>query len=138
MFLNYKFVLTKKFFFYYRYKLPSNVFEKNSNNSCFCEKQKDWRGKVTEYCSPSGIFNTSKCNFGAPLLSSFPHFYLADKSLMNHVDGLKPEKDLHETYVDLHSVSNKFYILEINRIGVGLDLLDIHFFVISMGFFNEY
>lgn len=41
----------------------------------------------------------------APLYVSFPHFLNADPSLINAVDGLSPEKDKHESFVKINSVS---------------------------------
>lgn len=38
------------------------------------------------------------------MLSSFPHFYKADKSLLEQIDGLNPRQEDHETYIDLHPV----------------------------------
>ncbi|XP_058800760.1 lysosome membrane protein 2-like isoform X2 [Phymastichus coffea] len=86
-----------------RYKLSGDVFTANSShNSCYCHKRFNDTGGKNLICSPKGIFNTSVCNFGAPILSSLPHFYLADESLLDNIDGLKPKEKLHETYVDIH------------------------------------
>ncbi|XP_011496150.1 PREDICTED: sensory neuron membrane protein 2-like [Ceratosolen solmsi marchali] len=86
-----------------RYKLPEDVFTTSStHNSCFCQKHTDDFGNATYICAPKGLFNTSACNFGAPMLSSFPHFYQADKSLLKYVDGMKPKQELHDSYIDLH------------------------------------
>jgi hypothetical protein len=68
-------------------------------------------GNMTYNCAPKGLFNTSACNFGAPMLSSFPHFYQADKSLLEYIDGMEPKKELHDSYIDLHPVSSIIYIL---------------------------
>uniref|UniRef100_A0A3Q2ST58 Scavenger receptor class B, member 2a n=1 Tax=Fundulus heteroclitus TaxID=8078 RepID=A0A3Q2ST58_FUNHE len=38
---------------------------------------------------------------GAPIVVSFPHFYQADPAYINAVDGLNPNKEEHETYLDL-------------------------------------
>lgn len=37
----------------------------------------------------------------APLYSSFPHFYNADPSLLEQIDGLNPQKELHESYLKI-------------------------------------
>ncbi|KAG7250870.1 hypothetical protein CRUP_032215, partial [Coryphaenoides rupestris] len=37
----------------------------------------------------------------APIVVSFPHFYQADPMYINAVDGLSPNKEDHETYLDL-------------------------------------
>ena len=40
-----------------------------------------------------------------PVVLSPPHFYQSDKSLLEAVHGLNPEKSKHETYVDIEPVS---------------------------------
>lgn len=35
---------------------------------------------------------------------SFPHFYQADPAYINAVDGLNPNQEEHETYLDLQPV----------------------------------
>ncbi|XP_039448528.1 protein croquemort-like [Culex pipiens pallens] len=52
-----------------------------------------------------GMFDVSGCNFGAPLLVSFPHFYLADPSYLNRVSGLSPMRNAHEFRYALHPFS---------------------------------
>jgi hypothetical protein len=41
---------------------------------------------------------------GAPLMLSFPHFYLGDPRLLEEVEGLKPDPEKHEMYLDVHEV----------------------------------
>lgn len=41
---------------------------------------------------------------------SFPHFYQADPKYINAIDGLSPNKDEHETYLDLQPVRLSFVI----------------------------
>ena len=86
-----------------RYKPPVDMFSPKED-SCFCKNKKNG----IRNCPPYGVFNSSACVFGAPMLSSFPHFYLANKTMLNYVDGLEPKKKLHESYVDLHAVSAIF------------------------------
>lgn len=43
-----------------------------------------------------GVFNASKCKFDTPAFVSFPHFYLADKSYTDVIDGMNPNKEDHE------------------------------------------
>lgn len=42
---------------------------------------------------------------GAPAYLSFPHFYQADPALLDAVEGLKPEKEKHQTYFLIQPVS---------------------------------
>ncbi|RVE67790.1 hypothetical protein OJAV_G00085180 [Oryzias javanicus] len=45
------------------------------------------------------------CREGAPIVVSFPHFYQADPEYINAVDGMNPNKEEHETYLDLQPTS---------------------------------
>ncbi|XP_021917908.1 scavenger receptor class B member 1-like [Zootermopsis nevadensis] len=81
-----------------RFRAPRDVFanpDVNPENACYCHPD-------TETCPPSGIFNASPCAFGAPVMISFPHFYLGDPSLLQTVEGLKPDPQKHYGYLDLH------------------------------------
>ena len=81
-----------------RYKFTPDAFNySDTQNKCFCPKIDGSR-----VCPPAGLFNISACNYGSPLLSSFPHFYGADKSLLKQIDGLNPRQEDHESYVDIH------------------------------------
>lgn len=53
---------------------------------------------------PSGVMNISTCNFDYPMFMSFPHFYGADDSYLEAVDGLAPDKEKHQAYFTLEPV----------------------------------
>ncbi|CAG5108740.1 Similar to crq: Protein croquemort (Drosophila melanogaster) [Cotesia congregata] len=57
------------------------------SRACYCQGVE---------CQPSGTLNVSSCKFGAPAFISLPHFYLADPSYLDAVDGLSPSKNKHE------------------------------------------
>ncbi|KAJ4444622.1 hypothetical protein ANN_06418 [Periplaneta americana] len=85
-----------------RYRVPRNTFDNpdvNPENACFCHQD-------VESCLPSGLFNASPCTFGAPVVMSFPHFYLGDPALQEIVDGLNPDPEKHDGYIDIHQASN--------------------------------
>ncbi|XP_037930275.1 scavenger receptor class B member 1-like, partial [Teleopsis dalmanni] len=63
--------------------------QNNPDNECFDTK---------DYAPVKGLQNISPCQFGAPVYISNPHFYAADTSLLDAVEGLKPNKSLHETF----------------------------------------
>lgn len=44
----------------------------------------------------TGVQDLSRCRYGAPVFASFPHFYLADKSYVNAVNGIHPQRSEHE------------------------------------------
>jgi scavenger receptor class B protein 1 len=79
----------------YRFAPASNVFgtpAENPRNQCFCKD---------DLCPPSGLFNVSACQHGSPIMLSWPHFYDADPTLVEAVDGLNPTKDKHQFQLDL-------------------------------------
>ena len=81
-----------------RYKPVVNAFgdsNKNSDNKCYCEAR--WNN-----CPPSGTHDVSKCFGGSPLLISYPHFYEGDQKLYNSVEGLEPNQELHESFLDIY------------------------------------
>ena len=82
-----------------RFAPPANVFgtpEENPANACFCNGG---------HCSPSGLFNISSCQFGSPLVMSWPHFFQADPKLLEDVIGLEPDQEKHQFQLDVLPVS---------------------------------
>lgn len=65
----------------------------NPDNKCYCQ----------ENCQevPSGLLNVSSCWYGVPVFVSYPHFYNADPSYVDAVEGIKPDKDRHEMVIIL-------------------------------------
>ncbi|XP_076278202.1 scavenger receptor class B member 1 [Lasioglossum baleicum] len=85
----------------YRYQIPNNFFTTTPDeNTCFCPKESN--DISFRRCPPTGLFNVSSCGFGSPMLISFPHFYSADESLFDEIDGLTPKQEHRESYLDLH------------------------------------
>ncbi|XP_076006773.1 lysosome membrane protein 2a isoform X2 [Genypterus blacodes] len=80
----------------YRFAPPADVLmspKDNPANEGFCVPAGD--------CLGTGVLKVSVCREGAPIVVSFPHFYQADPKYINAVDGLSPNKEEHETYLDL-------------------------------------
>lgn len=50
---------------------------------------------------PSGVLNISLCKWGAPAFISLPHFYLADPSYRENIDGMEPSKIKHELSISI-------------------------------------
>ena len=44
---------------------------------------------------------TEELPLGAPIALSYPHFYQADPSFLEAVEGLTPSKEEHQFYVDV-------------------------------------
>ncbi|XP_058791990.1 protein croquemort-like isoform X2 [Phymastichus coffea] len=61
--------------------------DKVPSRKCYCEDSQ---------CQPSGTLNVSLCKWGAPAFVSLPHFYLADKSYLQNISGMNPQKEKHE------------------------------------------
>jgi len=66
-----------------------NTAEETPENSCF-----DGAGY-------SGLYNVSECQYGAPILISWPHFFQADPVLLNDAKGLSPDPSKHSSYYDI-------------------------------------
>ncbi|XP_014255166.1 scavenger receptor class B member 1 isoform X2 [Cimex lectularius] len=64
------------------------------DNKCYCPGSED--------CPVDGFQDISPCQFGAPVYTSYPHFYgVKDESITNAVEGLNPNKEKHETIVKI-------------------------------------
>ena len=86
----------------YRFVPTSNAFgtpKENPDNACYCNNP----GGCPDV--PSGVFNVSICQFGSPVMLSWPHFFQADTKLLEAVEGLKPNKNDHQFYIDAQPVS---------------------------------
>ncbi|XP_071972393.1 lysosome membrane protein 2 [Engystomops pustulosus] len=84
----------------YRFTPPAKVFANvtiNPNNAGFCVPEGN--------CLPSGLLNVSMCKEGAPIILSSPHFYQADKSVIDSIVGISPKKEDHETFLDINPLT---------------------------------
>lgn len=81
-----------------RFQATRSVFaksEENPENACYCQQDR-------EFCPPSGLLKISSCVYGVPFVVSFPHFYLGDPRLLEEVEGLNPDPEKHNSYLDVH------------------------------------
>ena len=79
----------------YRFAPPEDIFDPaNPDNACFNMAN----GEVQ---TPKGIFNMSACQYGSPIMMSWPNFFQADQSLRNAVEGLKPDPTKHQFFMDI-------------------------------------
>jgi scavenger receptor class B protein 1 len=62
---------------------------------------------------PSGVMNISACKYSVPIFMSYPHFFEADSFYLNGIEGLKPDKEMHQSYITLEPVSRNFAISNI-------------------------
>ncbi|XP_035196634.1 scavenger receptor class B member 1 isoform X2 [Oxyura jamaicensis] len=80
----------------YRFVAPKTLFANGTDyppNEGFCP------------CRQSGIQNVSTCRLNAPMFISHPHFYNADPSLVDAVEGLHPSKEHHALFLDVHPMT---------------------------------
>ncbi|XP_041107147.1 lysosome membrane protein 2-like [Polyodon spathula] len=81
----------------YRFSPPPEVLaspEINPANAGFCVP--------AGQCLGTGVLKISVCRKGAPVVISFPHFYQADQKYVDAIEGLSPNKDDHETFLDIN------------------------------------
>lgn len=84
----------------YRFSPPSKVFANvtvNPDNAGFCVPAGN--------CLGSGLLNVSLCKQGAPIVMSSPHFYQADEKFVHDVFGMRPNKEWHQTIIDLNPLT---------------------------------
>jgi hypothetical protein len=59
-------------------------------------------------CNLDGVQNLETCQM-APVIASFPHFYLADPVFRDYIqDSITPNKEKHQTYVEIDPVIIRF------------------------------
>uniref|UniRef100_A0A673AXN7 Scavenger receptor class B, member 2c n=1 Tax=Sphaeramia orbicularis TaxID=375764 RepID=A0A673AXN7_9TELE len=81
----------------YRFTPPRSVLaskEENEANTGFCVSPKE--------CLGTGLLKVSPCRKGAPVVASFPHFYLAENKYVDAIEGMSPERIHHQTFLDLN------------------------------------
>ncbi|KAM7368856.1 hypothetical protein PAMP_013161 [Pampus punctatissimus] len=81
----------------YRFTPPRSVLaskEENPANEGFCV--------TPEECLGTGLLKVSPCRNGAPVVASFPHFYLGDTKYVDAIEGMSPERQHHQTFLDLN------------------------------------
>ncbi|XP_077984532.1 lysosome membrane protein 2-like [Glandiceps talaboti] len=83
-----------------RFAGPSYVFDNATDyppNSGFCIPD-------VNHCLPSGFLDVSKCQQGAPIVLSLPH-YLFVKDQSHVLPFMNPSMEEHQTYVEAHRLT---------------------------------
>lgn len=82
----------------YRFELPETVFHraKRREDDCFTLPGDEQL--------PNGVADVSPCYYNFPFGISLPHFYGAVDEVLDMVEGLKPEKGKHGSYVIVEPV----------------------------------
>ena len=97
----------------WRYRAARDLLDYDVNkNLCFCpgfekclkrkEGKDEWdKSNCTdqEICQ-NGLLHAKGCYGGVPVVLSQPHFFLCDESLANAIDGMAPNEDDHDSYLD--------------------------------------
>ncbi|XP_046683600.1 scavenger receptor class B member 1-like isoform X1 [Homalodisca vitripennis] len=76
----------------YRYHFRKGALDNGHNetaNKCFCRKGN---------CLPAGLIDVTDCYYGFPIALSYPHFMEADETLIDSVEGIRPNPDIHSTH----------------------------------------
>jgi scavenger receptor class B protein 1 len=92
-----------------RFTPPSNVLgahddldptRRNVGNECYCLKDENYK------CFKSGVLNLGPAqredlDLRPPVALSLPHFYNADPSYVDAIEGMRPVKEKHEFFMDV-------------------------------------
>ncbi|XP_029455769.1 lysosome membrane protein 2 [Rhinatrema bivittatum] len=84
----------------YRFVPPSKLFANasvNPENAGFCVPAGN--------CLRSGVLNISVCKQDAPIFLSNPHFYQADDKFIYDIEGMHPNQEEHETFLDINPLT---------------------------------
>ncbi|XP_030046438.1 lysosome membrane protein 2 [Microcaecilia unicolor] len=84
----------------YRFVPPSKLFANvtiNPDNAGFCVPAGN--------CLGTGILNVSTCMQGVPILLSNPHFYQAEDKYIHDIEGMHPNQEDHESFIDINPLS---------------------------------
>ncbi|XP_072418727.1 platelet glycoprotein 4 isoform X1 [Chiloscyllium punctatum] len=92
--------------------LASSV--ENPDNHCYCKDM-----SVSENCTFGGILGISVCKESKPIYISLPHFLYASDQIVNAIDGINPNKEEHQTFLDVEPVTG-FTLRVAKRIQINL------------------
>ncbi len=84
-------------------------------NLCYCRKLKNcikpmengedrWDLSDCEDRCLDGTLYAQGC-LGVPIISTAPHFFQADPSLAEAIDGLTPDQEKHDTFLDVDPIT---------------------------------
>ncbi|XP_041059053.1 platelet glycoprotein 4 [Carcharodon carcharias] len=88
----------------------------NPDNHCYCKDM-----TVSQNCTFGGILDISICQKKKPIYISLPHFLYASDEIVNAIDGMHPNKEEHETFLDVEPVTG-FTLKVAKRIQINLML----------------
>ncbi|XP_072040068.1 lysosome membrane protein 2-like [Amphiura filiformis] len=80
-----------------KFSIPSFALQSGKTyppNAGFCIPDSD-------HCLPDGLLNISQCQGGAPAIMSLPHFLFVDDDVRAKVDGLYPDAEKHNAFINV-------------------------------------
>ncbi|KAM8973017.1 platelet glycoprotein 4 [Pelodytes ibericus] len=87
----------------YRFVLPERALASpvdNPDNHCYCKDM-----ALSRNCTAAGVLDLRACQGGKTIFLSLPHYLYASDYLLESVDGLKPNVEEHQTFVDVEPIS---------------------------------
>ncbi|XP_069483784.1 platelet glycoprotein 4 [Ambystoma mexicanum] len=99
------------------FTLPRSAFaspEKNPDNECYCTEK-----ELSKNCTAEGVLDISRCQDKKPVYLSLPHFLYASEFILDVLEGLKPNKEEHETFLDVEPTTG-FTLQYAKRLQVNL------------------
>ncbi|NWH28785.1 platelet glycoprotein 4 [Grus americana] len=87
----------------YRFAVPREAFASPAevrDNYCFCKDE-----VISKNCTIAGVLDISACKAGRPVFISLPHFLHASDSVLHDVEGLSPNEEEHETFLDVEPIT---------------------------------
>ncbi|NXM24377.1 CD36 protein, partial [Oxyruncus cristatus] len=87
----------------YRFTVPREAFASPTevgDNYCFCTDR-----DISQNCTLAGVLDISACKAKRPVFISLPHFLHASDSILHDVEGLSPNEEEHETYLDIEPIT---------------------------------
>ncbi|XP_009867856.1 PREDICTED: platelet glycoprotein 4-like, partial [Apaloderma vittatum] len=87
----------------YRFTVPREAFASPTevaDNYCFCKDK-----EISQNCTLAGVLDISSCKAGKPVFISLPHFLHASDVILHDVEGLSPNEEEHETYLDIEPIT---------------------------------
>ncbi|XP_049766991.1 scavenger receptor class B member 1-like [Schistocerca cancellata] len=83
----------------FRFELPGETYDRPANPEEEC-----YRAPGTPLL-PSGLTDISPCYHDFPIAASHPHFYSAETKLLDAVEGLTPNKELHGSFAVVEPIT---------------------------------
>lgn len=99
----------------WRYRASTELIKySHPENLCFCPAfrkcakpdpyENKWDLSDCEEPCQDGTLHATGC-FGVPVVLTAPHFFNSAKSLIEGIEGMNPDIDKHDTYLDVEPIT---------------------------------